>query len=280
MLTDYSADATKKTMNQFSIALKLFLSVIFFIIFNASLQASQDTPTFTPPEVAIGTFSCKAEWNQFCEDQKTIKVPEGHKLCKNTITVKEQMGDSSYEIVSTDSQGVTVKFHAKGNRDRIKQQGASIIFNISLLGVRENVDCISGAMKKPSVAINPAPEPKAAVIAEKITETKIEAKPAEATTLAPAPIVSPTTAITQEQKPHACACSQWIDADKVFNCLANGHGRDNVKCDSFSTTIQCVASKEECHESQKENCPQIAGLNQTTSKKRIFVLNSPYCHQP
>jgi len=275
MLTDHSTDAKKQTMTPFRTVLELFLSAIIFLFLNSVSQAAQDVSSYTPPEVATATLSCKAEWNQFCEDQKTIKVPEGHKLCKNTVTAKEQTGDSSYEIVSTDSHGVTVKFHAKGNRDRVKQQGASILLNISLLGVREHVDCVSGVTAKP--ATTPAAEPNAVVVAEKKPAPTIE-KTAEIAT--PTPAAKTAVATPQEAKPDACACSQWIDADKVFNCLANGHGRENAKCDSYATTIQCVTSKDECRESQKENCPQIAGLNQTTSKKRIFVPNSPYCQQP
>jgi len=253
-------------------------SAFLCIVFSSALYAATEPAAFVAPEVAVATISCKAEWNQFCEDQKTIHVPDGHKLCKQIVTAKEQTGDSAYEIVSTDNQGVTVKFHAIGNRDRNKQQGASIVLNVSLLGVRENVDCNSGAAAKSSVVtsapVAAAPtstSPAPASQASAPVETKAPATPASSE--------KTTRTTTSEPRPHACACSQWIDADKVFNCLANGHGRDNVTCDSYATTIQCVTSKDECHESQKENCPQIAGLNQTTSRKRIFVPDSPYCQK-
>ncbi len=270
-------------MIQLTASIQKFSIALIFLTISFALQANEPN-NFMPPEVAAGTVSCKAEWNQICEDQKTIKVPEGHKLCKNTVIAKEKNGDSGYEIVSTDNKGITVKFYAKGNRDRFKQQDSSIVLNILLLGVRENVDCTSGVVTK--AITTPVSEPKVAAIVEKNSapaiETKTEVKPAEtaAPTSAASTATSTITPTTQDPKPHACACSQWIDADKVFNCLANGHGRDNAKCDSYATTIQCVTSKDECRESQKENCPQIAGLNQTIAKKRIFVLNSPYCQQP
>jgi len=249
------------------------LSVTIAISPALSEELAQKNPvveskkTFIPPEVAVGTISCKAEWNEFCEDQKKISVPDGHKLCKNTITEKEKTGDSSYEVVSTDNQSVTIKFHAKGNRDRFKQQGASIVLGVSLLGVRENVDCLSGLTNNPVVMPKTEiqPEPKPAPVPESTGKTQA------------ATVDNPVVAPANELKPHACACSQWIDADKVFSCLTRGHGRDNASCDSYAATIQCVASKEECHESQVENCPQVMGLNRTTSNKRLFVIDSPYC---
>lgn len=249
-------------MNSFIVRLQLTTALFMASVSCAGAFANEAR------ELALGTLSCKAEWNEFCEDQNTVSVPEGHKLCKHNITVKQQSGDSSYSLVSTDTKSVTVKFSAKGNRDRFKQQSAHIVLEVALLGVRDDKTCVTGEVA--STAALPTSQPAPQPLARAVTET---------TTVAPEEKITPATApaITLP-KVHACACSQWIDAGKVTNCLQQGHARDNVSCESFSTTIQCVTSRDECREIQKDDCYQVMGLNQTTSQKRIYVADSPYCH--
>jgi hypothetical protein len=221
-----------------------------------------------PKEVAIGTLSCKAEWNEYCEDQNTVSVPEGHKLCSHAITVTQQTGDSAYSLVSTDAKSITIKFSAKGNRDRFKQQSANIMLRVSLLGVRDDNECVPGSAVKPSPTpkYEPKPEPPA-----ETTATTSQAAPE--VKVAPAQEVI----VNAPPKVHACACSQWIDAGKLTNCLEQGHARDNVSCETFVATIQCVSSRDECRAIQQDSCYQVMGLNQTTSQKRIYVADSPYC---
>jgi hypothetical protein len=240
-----------------------------------SLADAPDTAHTLPPEVTVGSIHCKAEWNEFCEDQKTIQVPDGYKLCKNTVTVKEKSGDSAYEITDTNTTGITVKFNAKGNRNRLKPEGAVIDLSISLQGVRIDDDCSGNVMIKPTASNVDAPTPQAAATTAVPLMTNMMPKIAPKTE---APVAAAKSLhASSEPNINACACSEWMQADKVTSCLIHGYGHDKISCDTLPASIQCVASKDECHDVQKENCPEVLGIDKTLSRKRLFVPDSPYC---
>ena len=294
------------------------LSAALTIAFSAAalLNPVYAAATNEAKEIAVGTLSCKAEWNEFCEDQNIVSVPAQHKLCHYTIKASTQTGDSTYQFVTADNQSVTVKFSAKGNRDRFNQQGAQIVLTVSLFGVRNDASCPGDTAALPAVAAKPAapvtpPAPTTATPTAPATAAATPAATAPVTTVAPTPpalAATTTAAVTPAPAPstdttnpvvlegkvaavvaapeapantlpkiHACACSQWIDAGKVTSCLELGSGRDKTSCDTFAAAIQCVTSREDCRAIQQDTCYQVMGLNQTTSQKRIFVSDSPYC---
>lgn len=227
--------------------------LIFFIIFYF-FQANADE------KLIAGTVSCSVQWSERCEEKKIFSVPENYLLCHHTIVIAEKAGDASHQVVASDQSSITVYFQAKGNQDRFKPTGASIKLNIELFGVKKTESCkenVLAPIKNPEVpALAPAND-------TKIVDT------------APAPVpAKPTDDLANT---HACACSQWLNWMKVERCLAQEKRADRPPCDSYEVTIQCVSSKEECRAMQKDNCPQIVGLNQSTSLKRLFIENSPYC---
>lgn len=276
-------------MTWFMRALPIAAFIIFFST-SALPDSAGAATTNEVKEIAVGTLSCKAEWNEFCEDQNIVSVPAEHKLCNYTIKATTKLGDSAYQFVTADKQSVTVKFSAKGNRDRFNQQGAHIVLTVSLFGVRSDASCPGDPVAPPAVAatatpaaaaVNPPPAPAAiptpALAPAPTPTTTDNNSPAVIEGKAPSTVVTPTIPASTLPKVHACACSQWIDAGKVTSCLELGLGRDKVTCDTFSAAIQCVTSREECRNLHQDTCYQVMGLNQTTSQKRIFVSDSPYC---
>jgi hypothetical protein len=258
--------------------MNLLISLFGLVLLVASSISEADMPdtanTF-PPEVTVGSIHCKAEWNEFCEDQKTIQVPSGYKLCKNTVMVKEQSGDSTYAITDTNISSVTVKFSAKGNRNRLKPEGALIDLAVSLQGVRTDDDCAGNATIVPK-ATNidpPKPEPDMTAPPAPANEYISLALKAKVT---PPPPPKPVT-LSAGAKINACACSQMIDADKVTRCLTYGQTRDKGSCDTLGASLQCVATKADCRELQKAGCVPILGIDKTNSQQRIYVPDSPYC---
>ena len=241
-------------------------------------------PKIFPPEIVTATLACKAQWDEACDDKKIITAPPGHKICQHEVTVVQQSGDSQYQEAASDEKSLTIGFSAHGNLKKKDPKGADIQLQVVLRGVRETESCDMAAPKAvatataatPATATNtPAPaetKPTAVTVTEQ--KVVVEAAPApepaqEETKPAPVSYHGP--------KVHACACSAWIDAMKVHECLVIGHGRDNKDCGTFQTSIICVTGKDECRDLQKEFCPQIVGIDQTNSKKRIYVENSPYC---
>jgi len=227
----------------------LKLVVIPLLLANSYLHANE--------KLISGSIKCSAAWNELCEDKKIISVPDNYRLCHQEISIAEQSGDASYQVVATDSTSITVYFRAKGNQDRLKQKGAAIKLNVGLFGVEKTDTC----------------EESTAVAMPGSTEPEISITPA-----ASIPDNSITNAATQEN-PHACACSQWLNWMKVEQCLSRPQRPDRPPCDSYEVTIQCVSSKDICRNIQKDNCPQVVGLNQSTSLKRLFIENSSYCQK-
>jgi len=250
---------------------------LLFAFVAGTAQAADNGVSYTAPEVTLGSLHCKAEWNEFCEDQKIVQVPDGYRLCKPDITVNEQLGDSHYEITHTDEHGITVSFNAKGNRDRLKPQGAVIDLAISLKGVRNDDDCAGGKVRIVPTATNidknPPPEPPPS--SPEIFAARSTPNAAEIATHPAAPANTESSGA----KVHACACSQMLAAEKLSRCLAYGETREHASCDTLGASIQCVASKDECHELQNNSCYQMLGINQSTSQKRVFVPDSIYCHR-
>jgi len=126
---------------------KAQLNVLTFLCFVLLSALSLSAYSFTPPEIASGTFSCVSKWDEKCEDSQTLSAPQGYKICKHDVKVIESKGDNSHEVVSVDEQNLTIAFSAKGNLDRIRQKDSSIKISVSLLGVRVNEEC------------NPKPKP-------------------------------------------------------------------------------------------------------------------------
>lgn len=231
---------------------KLFLFFSIIVCFHQS---------YADEKLISGTISCSAEWNELCEDKKIISVPEHYRLCHHQIVIAEKNGEASHQVVASDQSSITVYFRAKGNQDRHKPAGASIKLGVDLSGVKESETCEDVA---PVQAVEiPAPTPP---------------NDSEVAKEMPAPTPEP------EPKPvdaamDACACSQWLNWMKVERCLTQEKRADRPSCDSYEVTIQCVTSKEECRSIQKDSCAQVVGLNQSTSLKRLFVENSPYCQK-
>lgn len=277
----------KRWMNYFCVLPAFALASLAL----ADDTTAQATAAVTAPEISVATLACNAQWNEACEDRKIVTVPAGHKLCSHEITVTRQEGDSSYQDEGASNNTVTVHFSAKGNLKRLDQKGAAIELKVSMHGVRENENC-DGTPASPAVATPAATnQPGTAIVATPtpITQNEAEHKEPEhkEADQAEAHYVFGPRKEKKEQfnnpelkggaKPHACACSTWIDAIKVNNCLVVGHGRDNVDCSTFQASITCVNTRDDCRALWKEFCPEIAGLDQTASKKRIFVENSAYC---
>jgi len=258
--------------------MKLLMPVFGLFLLIASPVSRADEPdtahTF-PPEVTVGSIQCKAEWNEFCEDQKIIQVPDGYKLCKNTVTIKEQSGDSTYAITDSNNSSVTVKFSAKGNRNRLKPEGASIDLTVSLQGVRSDDDCAGNAAIVPKATNIDPPKPEPAMTAPPAPANEFISLALKAR-VTPPPPPKPVT-LSAGAKINACACSQMIDADKVTRCLTYGQTRDKSSCDTLGASLQCVASKADCRELQKQGCVPVLGIDQTNSQQRIYVPESPYC---
>lgn len=122
------------------------------ILLIALLLTTSVAFSFTPPEVASGTFSCVAKWDEQCEDSQSVSVPQGYKMCSHKVDVTEQTGDGDYAIVSSDEASLNLTIRAKGNLDRIRQKDSSISIRIALLGVRTDEECDP----KP-VVIDPGP---------------------------------------------------------------------------------------------------------------------------
>lgn len=233
---------------------KAKLLLLFFLLSSYQVHADE--------KLIAGTISCSAEWNELCEDKKIISVPAHYRLCHHEIVIEKKSGEASYQVVASDEKSITVYFRAKGNQDRIKPSGASINLSVDLTGVEETETCeesISSATENPVAAAPVAAPSNIVEMSKEITTTE--------------------SVDTAQIKIHACACSQWLNWMKVENCLAKEQRGDRPPCDSYEVNIQCVTSKDECRSIQKDNCPQVAGLNQSTSQKRLFVENSPYCRQ-
>jgi len=237
--------------------------IVFLSIFSVAQSHADE-------KLIAGTVSCLAAWNEHCEDKKIISVPDRYHLCSHHITVSEKLGDANYQIVATDKKSITIYFRAKGNQDRLKPVGASIKLSVDLSGVKETESCEASDSTE-----------KHAPAAPMITSSKIIEAPAESADSIPTSAPSPATAesVDAQINSHACACSQWLNWMKVEHCLTKEQRSDRPPCDSYQVTIQCVKSKEECRALQKDSCPQVAGLNQSTSQKRLFVENSPYCQK-
>jgi hypothetical protein len=227
------------------------LSFIFLLSFCKTLYAEEP--------LISGTIKCTAEWNELCEDKKILSVPAHYRLCHHNIRVAEKTGDAGYQVVASDQSSITVYFRAKGNQDRFKPQGANIQLDVKLLGTKDTEACEESAAKAQPV-VEPA--------------TPALSPPPAEIVLTPPPAPTANENITT---PHACACSQYLNWIKVENCLAREKRDDRPPCDSYEVTIQCVASREQCRSLQKDNCPQVVGLNQSTSFKRLYIENSPYC---
>jgi hypothetical protein len=242
----------KKNIMTKNISLFGSLTFMFFLL---SLS-----PAYANEKLIAGSINCTAEWNELCEDKKIISVPEKYRLCYHDIVIASQAGDANYQVVASDQKSITVYFRAKGNQDRSKPSAASINLNVALFGVKDTDSCDDlPAPTKPVISVSPASLPSPDI--ETINTST----------------AAPETPVDAPTKVHACACSQWLNWMKVEHCLTKEQRADRPPCDSYQVTIQCVTSKDECRAIQKDNCPQIAGLNQSTSYKRLYIENSPYC---
>jgi len=239
-------------------------NLIVLLVFFSIVKSHADE------KLIAGTVSCSAAWNELCEDKKIISVPEHYRLCGHHIAVSEKLGDASHQIVASDQKSITIYFRAKGNQDRFKPVGASIKLNVDLSGVKDTESCDESGSTEKQVPTTPITTP-----------SKTIEDPVESTNPTPTSAPTPATVETVDAKinSHACACSQWLTWMKVEHCLTKEQREDRPPCDSYQVTIQCVNSKEECRALQKDSCPQVAGLNQSTSQKRLFVENSPYCQK-
>ncbi len=183
---------------------------------------------FTTPEISKAIFTCSAQWDEYCSDQQSVAAPQGYKICEHLVTVSEQQGDSSHEIVDESDQQVSVKFAAKGNLDRYNKQSSYIEIIVRLHGVRNGEPC------------------------EKLPEPVVEETP--------------------EPTPHACACSPWIYASEAQECLSKGK-----KCEKMQADVHCVTDKTSCRDIQRKTCPNVVGLDQSKSNKRLYITDSPHC---
>jgi len=217
--------------------------------------------THANDKLIAGTISCSAEWNELCEDKKIISVPDNYRLCHHEIIISENSGDTSHKMVASDQKSITVYFRAKGNQDRSKPKGAFVKLNVELSGVKDTEACEN---------ITPIKTPELSAPISSNTPELSQETPAS---------TSEPLSVDTASNVHACACSQWLNWMKVEHCLSKEQRSDRPPCDSYEVTIQCVNSKDECRSIQKENCPQVVGLNQSTSLKRLFIENSPYCQK-
>lgn len=245
------------------------LHIAFVLFCSCSMHVSHAAPSST-----IGEVTCNAKWNELCEDKKILSMPENHRLCEHEITVTEKTGDASYQVVGSDDTSITIYFRAKGNLDRNKPQPASIKLDVHMKGVPVKESCAGDTTHPAStntVTTHTATTPAVTPV------EKAPSEPANTVTTPSASSPLPETAPSTHQNLQACACSQWLNWMNVERCLERGKGKEGVSCDSYPTSIQCVSSKAECQAIHKNDCPQVVGLNQSTSLKRLFIENSPYC---